>query len=126
MRNSYKDRIIINHFGPIKNDQIISINYDISFDYSSQSSKQKNKAYTTAVDYVENIQSLGPMFNTEEKEEVAKQTAEKEQSFFSKYVMIHYIILVVDDNDYDSIYDDERRWTRGRSRSTTIRIIKQI
>ena len=66
VENNFKDRIIINTYGVVKKDTIISINYDREI-YDDYVSEDKSEGFTTSVRFVENISSSGPNF-PEEKE----------------------------------------------------------
>lgn len=90
LENNLYDRFIIAHFGPIKNDQIISISYDV--DYSKVGSLSSlNANFISTVEFVDNVASSGPLF-PEEKEK-AQQQQQTEQSFFQKYWWIIMIVM---------------------------------
>lgn len=73
----------INVLSPIKEENLISINYSIDED-EYELSKSKNKFMTRAEILTVNKPS-GPIFG-DEKPVDEKPQAEKSQSFFSKYV----------------------------------------
>lgn len=73
----------INALTPIKEENLISINYNIDED-EYESSKSNNKFHTRTEILTVNRPS-GPIFG-DEKPADEKPQAEKSQSFFSKYV----------------------------------------
>jgi hypothetical protein len=91
-KNKFKDRFVINYYSAIKNDQIISINYDIDV-INGQLSEEKRKNFSSYVDFVNTVNSNGPIF-PEEKEEDKKQV-QAESSFLQKYWWIILIILII-------------------------------
>jgi len=90
-KNSFRDRFIINYFGSIKSDQIISINYDV--DVINTQGVEKKKNFSSSVDFVNSIPSIGPNF-PEEREEDKKQP-QAEPSFLQKYWWVILIILLL-------------------------------
>lgn len=99
IKNNFHDEFIINYFGPIKADTIISINYDSDNKYmlkDNYSNKEKSN-YATSVNFVENVQSIGATF-PEEKEAIKGAKAgdvPQEQSFFQKYWWMIMIVVVM-------------------------------
>ncbi len=93
VKNNFRDRFVINYFGSIKNDQIISINYDIDL-INGQGEVTKTKNYSTSVDFVTTVASSGPNFPEEKEEDKTKQP-EAEPSFLQKYWWIILIVLLV-------------------------------
>jgi hypothetical protein len=66
---------------------VLSINYDIS--YFSNGGKQ-TPGFNTNVEFIDSLQSMGPVF-PEEKEAVKPgQQQPEQQSFLSKYVIISF------------------------------------
>jgi hypothetical protein len=95
---------VINHFGPIKEDAITSINYDISY----YNTGKQTPGYNTNIEYVDNMQSFGPIFPEERETPKPGQAApQDQQSFLSKYVIFNYNPLVVGNITRYSIHDDE-------------------
>jgi hypothetical protein len=91
-KNQFKDKFVINYFSSIKNDQIISINYDIDL-LNGLSDDNRKKNFVSLVDFVNSSSSVGPIF-PEEKEEDKKQ-AQAEPSFLQKYWWVILIILII-------------------------------
>ena len=75
----------------IKSDQIISINYDV--DIINTQGNEKKKNFSSSVDFVNSIPSIGPNF-PEEREEDKKQP-QTEPSFLQKYWWVILIILLL-------------------------------
>ncbi len=91
-KNKFMDRFVVNFFNTLKNDQIISINYDIDV-LNRHLDEKRIKNFSTSVDFVNTVSSLGPNF-PEEKEEDKKQT-QGEPSFLQKYWWVILIVLLV-------------------------------
>lgn len=94
LKNNLHDRFIINSFGQIKGDSILSINYDVDNKYVLERSEDEKSNFITSVEFLENIQAIGPVF-PEEKEAPKGQAAQENQSFLSKYWWIILIIVVM-------------------------------
>lgn len=91
LKNQFKDKFVINYFSSIKNDQIVSINYDI--DINGQLNDNVKKNFVSLVDTVNTYSSMGPIF-PEDKEEDKKQTP-AEPGFLQKYWWVILIILII-------------------------------
>lgn len=92
LRSKFYDRFIINHFGPVRNDQIISVSYDIDTKTLIETQNESsNKGFNTKVEFVENVQSVGPTFP--EEKDVKQQQQPEQQSFLSKYWWMIMIVV---------------------------------
>jgi hypothetical protein len=103
VRYNFHDKFIINHFGPVKSDSIISINYDTDSRYilgalGNEDKKKRNENINnspilkSSVEFVNTIQSTGPIFPEEKPESRAGPGAEQ-QSFLSKYWWVIMIVV---------------------------------
>jgi hypothetical protein len=94
LKNNLHDRFIINSFGQIRSDSILSINYDVDNKYLLERLNDEKLNFFTSVEFVDNIQSVGPVF-PEEKEAAKGPAAPENQSFLSKYWWIILIVVVM-------------------------------
>ena len=80
----------INTLTQIKEDSLISINYNI--DENEYESNKSNYKFHTRAEILPVNRPTGPIF-VEEKPADEKPQAEKSQSFFSKYVRKNYLTI---------------------------------
>jgi hypothetical protein len=100
LHSQFNDRFVINHLGSIKKDSILSFSYGSDNSYllkdAGERSKSNKPVFYSQVDFVENIQSIGPLF-AEEKEPIkpGQAVGQQNESFLSKYWWIILIIFVI-------------------------------
>jgi hypothetical protein len=95
--SKFNDRFVINHLGSVKRDSVLSLSYGSDNSYLLGEALKLNKpAFNSQVDFVENIQSIGPLF-PEEKEisKPGQAVGQENQSFLSKYWWIILIVFVI-------------------------------
>jgi len=103
IKNNFHDKFIINHFGHIKSDSIISINYDTDSRYilgslgNEEKRKRKDEKNNSSIlksslEFVDTVQSIGPIF-PEEKPEAKGGPGAEQQSFLSKYWWVIMIVV---------------------------------
>ena len=104
VKNSLKDKIIINQIGASSNG-IMSFNYDIDLRYSNstintaKSKKSPGLAFTTGVEFVENVVATGPQFfDDKDLPKAGPGGAAQpvpEQTFLQKYWWMIMIVVVM-------------------------------